>query len=154
MTRIAAEFVDAYVIRPAGDGWEVLQLHRAPSVWLGGTWQAVHGHIEAGETAAAAALREVAEETHLAVGELFQVEHVNTFYVADHDAVQMCPGFACLVAAAAEPTLNAEHDAARWLALPAGIDRFLWPGQREALRQICRDILTASPIRDILRIKN
>jgi hypothetical protein len=67
--------------------------------------------------------------------------------------VHLCPCFAALVDAAAEPTLNEEHDAHRWLKLPEAIEQFLWPGEREALRQICRDVLGNSAAKQILRVE-
>ena len=152
MPKIVAQVVDAYVLRPggsdqpgraAGGGWEVLQMRRTAGEPVGRTWQTVHGFIEPG----------VSEETSLAVRELYQLDHVNVFYMAYNDTVNLCACFACLVDAAAEPTLNHEHDAHRWLALPEGVERFLWPGERDALRQIVSEVLADSPAKPVLRIE-
>ena len=98
MPKIVAQIVDAYVLRPAGTGepvraagggWEVLQMRRTAAERVRHTWQTVHGSIEPGETAWAAALREVREETSLAVRELYQLDHVNVFYMACNDTVPL-----------------------------------------------------------------
>ncbi len=94
---IRTDIVEIYVFRrlaPAAIGAgqpqgvlaiEFLQLRRAKGLMVGG-WHPVMGHVEAGETAAQAAVRELAEETHYAPGHglvgLWQLELVNNFYIA------------------------------------------------------------------------
>ena len=65
MPEVVSNVIDVYPFRRAENGVEFLLLKRVASVRLGGTWQAVHGRIEAGETAWQAALRELKEETGL-----------------------------------------------------------------------------------------
>lgn len=62
---IRCSMVSVVVLRGAGDATRVLLLQRAGK-YLHGVWSYVAGHIEAGETAAQAARRELAEETGLA----------------------------------------------------------------------------------------
>lgn len=153
MAEVVIRIIDVYAFRQTGAGAQFLMLKRAGGGQLGGTWQAVHGKIEAGETAAAAALRELAEETGLRPARFWQLEHVNTFFDAARDAVYMCPGFAAEIAADALVQLNAEHVAFEWLGAAAASDRMMWPGQRTALREIVDVILAGHHSEPHLRIE-
>ncbi len=64
--------VTVFVIRPAGEGisHEFLQLRRARSDHIGGTFQTIRGTVEAGENSIAAARRELREETGLVADRL------------------------------------------------------------------------------------
>lgn len=145
MAKVVCEIVDAYVFRRTPAGPEFLVLRRTTGTRLGGTWQAVHGKIEPGETAWQAALREIREETQLVPARLYQLEAVNTFYVAAEDAIHHCPGFAAEAAADAEVRLNHEHEAYEWLPADEAIRRYTWPGQRRAVREILAEIIAPGP---------
>jgi dihydroneopterin triphosphate diphosphatase len=136
---------------------EFLQLRRNKPP-ASGTWQPVMGHIDEGETAVRAALRELREETGYDVNKgllgFWQLESLDTFFLAGSDTVMMCPLFAAEVAPGREPTLDDTHDAHRWVARDAADRAFLWPGQRAAVAQIVCDILPeASPTAALLRIE-
>lgn len=152
MADIVIRIIDVYAFRRREAGAQFLMLKRAGAGQLGGTWQAVHGKIEAGETATAAALRELAEETGLRPMRFWQLEHVNTFFDVARDAVYMCPGFAAEVAPDAVVTLNDEHVAHEWLSAAATAERMMWPGQRAALREIIDVILAGHSAEPHLRI--
>ena len=151
MPGIVCDIVDVYVYRMREGVPQFLALHRAPGE-VGGTWQAVHGKIEAGETAWQAALREPREETNLTPLRFHQVDAVNIFYVARQDVIHHCPGFAAEVASDASVTLNEEHDACEWLDVESTLARFPWPGLRRAVREICSEIIAAGPAEPFLRI--
>jgi dATP pyrophosphohydrolase len=152
MPEIVTHIVDVYAFRQTAAGVEFLQLLRSESSRLGGTWQAVHGHIEAGEAAWQAARRELLEETGLAPLAFWQIEHVNTFYAAREDRIHMCAGFAAQLPADAAVRLCHEHTAFRWLAAETAPREFLWPGQRTALREIIESIVERSATEPFLRI--
>ena len=67
MAEVRVGTVDVLVIRPLIGGWRVLALQRGADTRCPGAWETVHGHIEAGEEPEDAAVREVREETGLAV---------------------------------------------------------------------------------------
>ncbi|MCA9244660.1 MAG: NUDIX domain-containing protein [Phycisphaerales bacterium] len=141
MMRIIAPIVDVYVFRRAPDGPKFLLLLRAAGRRIGSTWQVVHGTIEQTETAVAAALREMREETGLTPTRFWQLEGVNPFFVAAEDAIYMCPGFAAEVASDATVTLCDEHTDFRWLPTDEALGELMWPGQRRAVREIVEEII-------------
>ncbi|MFQ5807071.1 MAG: NUDIX pyrophosphatase [Phycisphaerae bacterium] len=152
MPEIVSNLVDVYPFRRRDTGAELLLLRRAPGIWLGGTWQAAHGKIEAGEAAPQAALRELHEETGLKPRGFWQLEFVNTFYVAKNDRILMCACFAVEIAADAAVRLSSEHTDFRWEPYERALESFMWPGQCRALREIMEEIVTPSLAEPYLRI--
>lgn len=160
--KVRTDIVEVYVFRRAARGVaEFLQLRRSNGA-MAGSWQPVMGHIEEGETAAAAAIRELHEETGFTPGPgpekksltaMWQLESVNAFFLATHDAILLSPGFAAEIAPGHEPKLDDAHDAHRWVPRDQADRLFVWPGQRQAIHQIITDILAPdSPAEPHLRI--
>ncbi len=142
---IRADVVDVYVFRRGGGGVEFLQVRRAREP-LRGTWQPVMGHAEPGESATACARREVREELGLDVASsmcvgFWALEQVHPFFVQQINAVVLSPRFVCEVEPAWEPTLNREHDGARWTPQSRAPKDFLWPGQRLAIQELLESIV-------------
>jgi len=108
------------------------------------TWQPVLGHIEPGETAIQAVLREMGEETGLRRDDrlaLWQLEQVHPFFIAATNSIYLCPRFVVEVGATWEPALNGEHDAHRWVEMSDADRYFIWPGQRAAIREFAGEIV-------------
>ncbi|MBC8108804.1 MAG: NUDIX domain-containing protein [Anaerolineae bacterium] len=146
-------YVSCFVIRPSADGsHEFLQVFRARGKYMGETWQLVTGGIDEGETAWQAALRELTEETGLAPVEFYQVDVMNTFYLAATDSISMSPMFCAIVSAGASVTLNHEHTEFRWVPRDKMESSVMWPGERAALRELCREILDNGPAKPYLKI--
>ena len=97
MTSVRVSLVDLYVLRGTGSALECLVLRRASGGRCPGSWETVHGHIEAGETPADAARRELEEETGLALERLYNLSRVETFYQHRLDEVALVPVFAAFV---------------------------------------------------------
>ena len=142
MSQIVSQVIDAYVFRRTKEGVQFLLLKRSPTQRLPNTWQAVHGHIEPPETAVHAAIREIHEETALNPVRLFQIDTVHCFYVASTDTIHLSPVFAAEVSPDAEPVLNPEHAAFKWVSPEQATSQLLWPGQKSAVREIHDYVLT------------
>ena len=146
MPAITSRFVDCHVFRRRPDGSEEwLVLKRAPHIHLGGTWQMVSGHLEAGETAYACAARELLEETGLLPLHFYQASYVNRFYLAASDEIVLSPVFAAHVAADACVVLSGEHTDFAWVSYDEALLRYPWPGQRKAIEIIRDQFVRATP---------
>ncbi len=154
MTSIRVSLVDLYVLRGEGHALECLVLHRAPGGRCPGSWEAVHGHIEPGETPADAARRELHEETGLEAERLYNLSRVETFYQHRLDEVALVPVFAAFVPTDALVLTGAEHDRFEWLGAQDARRRFAWPREARALDDVIALLGTggAGPVEDVLRI--
>ena len=151
MTDVHVGVVDVYVIRPSS--WQVLVLQRATNTRCPGSWETVHGHIEADEAPEAAAVREVREETGLAVERLYNVT-VQPFYLHRYKAVQLAVVFAAFVTESSAVTLGPEHQQCEWVTVDDALARYTWPRSRAALNDIV-DLLQAGDagaVDDVLRV--
>jgi 8-oxo-dGTP pyrophosphatase MutT (NUDIX family) len=125
-------------------GAEILLLRRAPSRILPGLWQCVSGSLEPGERVALGALRELVEETGIGPDDIeafYDIDLVNQFHEPSVDAILLAAVFAVRIRPDAVPVLSHEHDAMRWLDPDAAHHEVVWPGYREAIDRIRRDIL-------------
>jgi 8-oxo-dGTP pyrophosphatase MutT (NUDIX family) len=144
MSPLRPDIVDCWVFRTGPAGPEILLLRRSPGRILPGLWQCVSGSVEPGERIAMGALRELEEETRLrgpAIEAFYDLDLVNQFHEPSVDAILLAAVFAVRVPPHAEPVLSHEHDAARWLPPDAAHAEVVWPGYREAIDRIRRDIL-------------
>jgi dATP pyrophosphohydrolase len=146
-------YVSCFVVRPRGNSHEFLQLRRAPGKYMEDTWQLVSGGIEDGETAWQAAIRELREETALAPIEFYQVDVVNTFYLARNDSIMHSPMFCAIISANAEVRINHEHTDFRWVSRNEMESKVMWPGEKSALAELCREILDNGPAKPHLRLE-
>jgi 8-oxo-dGTP pyrophosphatase MutT (NUDIX family) len=125
---------------------EVLILHR--SAVQGGYWHVVAGGVEPGETATAAAERELREETGLVAKAEAGVEVVEYVYPLTEEPAdrrkQYDPSVAqvsvtCFHVTAPdewEPNLDWEHDDHRWCEPAEAFRNLRWPATAEALREL------------------
>ena len=152
MTEIRVGVVDVYVVRNTGRRWRVLALQRAADTRCPGSWEAVHGRIEPGETPSVAAVRELREETGLTPERLYSVT-VNPFYLAALDTIQLAVVF-CAFVDSDEVKTAEEHQAHEWLTAAQAAKRFTWPRATDVLAHITKLLHTgdAGPAEDVLRI--
>ena len=155
--QIVAGVVDVVVLAPAPHGrrdrWRVLTLRRAAGVRCTGAWELVHGSIEPGELPAAAARREVFEETGMVVQRLYALT-VNPFYLTPRNTIQMAVVFAAVVEHASVVMLSNEHDTTAWRTPTAALKHLAWPREHEAVRyaiHLLRDG-DAGAVEDVLRV--
>lgn len=122
---------------------EILLIRRAPGRILPGLWQCVSGSLEAGERVAAAALRELAEETGFGAADIegfYDLDLVNQFHEPSVDGIVTAAVFAVRLRPGAEPRLSNEHDGARWHDLEEAHQQVIWPGYRTAIERIRDDV--------------
>jgi type II secretory ATPase GspE/PulE/Tfp pilus assembly ATPase PilB-like protein/8-oxo-dGTP pyrophosphatase MutT (NUDIX family) len=152
MAELKIGSVDVYVIHPGANGWKVLLLRRASGTRCPGTWETVHGTIEASEEPEQAALREVTEETGLRPDRLYSIT-VQPFYLPQRHVVMLGVGFAAFVQDT-QVKLDAEHDLAEWLTVEQALERFHWPRERDGLRDALKLVGggDAGPAEDVLRV--
>lgn len=147
-------FVDTYALRGAGERLEVLALRRGTRGRNPGSWETIHGTIEAGETPVQASLRELREETGLVPERFYNLSRTEAFYQQRSDEVALIPVFAAFVAPGATVHLSAEHDRAEWLSIAEAARRFAWPRERRALDDILSIVGggDAGLLEDVLRV--
>jgi 8-oxo-dGTP pyrophosphatase MutT (NUDIX family) len=154
VTTIGVTLVDLYVLRGAGAGLEALVLRRGAGGRCPGSWETVHGHIEAGETPAEAAVRELAEETGAVPQRLYNLSRMEAFYQHVRDEVALIPVFVAFVAPAAAIRVGPEHDRFEWLPAAEAGRRFAWPREGRALQDAVALLGQgdAGPVEDVLRV--
>ena len=154
MTEIAVGTIDVYVIRALRPEWRVLVVQRSLTTRCPGAWETVHGRIEAGERPEDAAVREVREETGLAVARLYNVT-VQPFYLHKSATVQLAVVFAAFVDEPATVALGDEHQRFEWLPPAAARERFAWPREKVALDEIAHLLASgdAGAVEDVLRVR-
>jgi len=154
MTRIEVSLVDVLVLRGSGDSLQCLALQRGPGGRCPGSWETVHGHIEAGETPAQAAIRELSEETGLSPLRMYNLSRVEVFYQHRRDEVALIPVFAAFVPAEGEVRLSREHVQREWLGIAEAAARLAWPREKRALADAVMLVGRgdAGAVEDVLRV--
>jgi dATP pyrophosphohydrolase len=136
--------VSVITIRGLGEHAGTLLLRRAQTP-LHGLWTYAAGHLEAGETAWQAALRELAEETGLRPTGLYSADQCETYYDVREECIAVVPAFVAYVASDATVRLGAEHDAHAWLPFPDAIARLPFGGQRTLYAHVHREFVLRAP---------
>jgi len=154
MASVNVGTVDVYLVALNDGAWRVLVLQRSLETRCPGAWETVHGRIEPGEEPEDAAIREVAEETGLAVERLYNVT-VQPFYLHKSRTVEMAVVFAAFVDPTKPVVLGPEHQAAEWLSADDALTRFFWPREKEALQHVMHLYRSgdAGAAEDVLRVK-
>lgn len=154
MARINVGTIEVYVVSLARGEWSVLALQRALDTRCPGGWETVHGTIEPGEEPEAAALREVFEETGLDVQRMYSLS-VSPFYLHRTHVVELSVGFVAFVDVGAPVTLGEEHTGHAWLSADEALVRFMWPRERQALREVMELFRSgnAGAAEDVLRVR-
>jgi dATP pyrophosphohydrolase len=147
--------ITVFVARPceSASSHEFLQLLRSPGEYMGGTWQTIRGGIEPGETAVAAALRELREEAGLTPAEFYRLPSLESFYTVADDTAWHAAAFFALVGRDASIALDHEHTEHRWVPIDRVSETFMWPGERALIEEIRDEILAGGLAKPHLLIK-
>jgi len=153
MAIISATMVEVCIFSRKRTGARYLLLRRSRDEKVyPNLWQFVTGSIEKGETAWAAAGREMMEETGMKPKVLWVAPYVNSFYDPGWDSVNLMPLFAAEVEEARNPILSPEHQSFAWLSYEKSMSRLVWPGQKRGLEIIHEFIATGKNSEHIKRI--
>lgn len=147
-------YVDVLVARGSGDTLELLCLRRAPGGRSPGSWEAVHGHIDPGETPVATALRELREEAGAEPERFYNLSRVESFYRHTTNEVVLIPVFAAFLARGVEVRISEEHDAWEWLPPHQARARMSWPRVRREIDDVMGLLAggDAGMLEDMLRV--
>lgn len=110
-------------------GDEILVLERSPA--RGGYWNLVAGGVETGETPAAAAERELVEETGLAASVEFLALELS--YEGPEGTVRL-DAFTADAPSGWEPVLDEEHVSYRWCSVSDAVSLLAYDEPRVAVR--------------------
>jgi dihydroneopterin triphosphate diphosphatase len=152
MTRVSVEHIEVYVLQRRGGRVRFLALRRSDRGHLAGVWQPVTGTIRRGESAVAAARREVREETGCAPRRWWRLETPMIFYDPARDRVQIVPRFVAELDPRAVIRLSREHQAYAFLDARGAGARFLWESQREGLALVRSQVLRGGAFADALAL--
>lgn len=141
---VQCTMVSVVVIRGHGADAEVLLLRRAQP-HLHGLWTYVAGHVEAGEKAWQAALRELHEEAGLRPHALYSADRCETYYDVREECIAVVPAFVAFVEVDAVVQRDGENDAHLWLSLDAAVPHLAFDGQRELFQQVRREFIDGTP---------
>jgi len=133
--------VATFLLRRHDSTVEVLLLRRATRRFFG-HWFPIEGRIDVGETPEQAALREVHEETRIAVGEFFREQREPVLLRDFGLSIYVFVGF---TEPSAQVVLNEEHSAFAWLHPTEAATRLPLPTQRAALQRICENFIAKQP---------
>ena len=128
---------EAIIVVYRRPGPEFLVLLRSPQDH--GYWHLVAGGIEEGEQPAAAALRELMEETSLDAPVRFEKLPIDLGYRRPRSDLRVeLHAYRVEVPVAWEPTLNEEHVDYRWLSADDARELLAYPEPREAVEAVAR----------------
>ena len=152
MTDLLVGVVDVFIVRHNAQGLSVLVLRRAEGTRCTGAWEVVHGRVDPGERPEAAAVREVSEETGLAIERLYNLT-CQPFYLHRVSTVQMAVVFVAF-AGSGDVRLGPEHDQFEWMTPDEAMALLSWPRSISALRDAVQVFHTgdAGPVEDVLRL--
>ena len=123
------EVATCYLRSPSG----FLFLRRASDSTWAARWGLPGGRVDPGETPTTAAIREVFEETGLALSPSV-VHHLGTFYVRDPKRDFVYHSFEACLEDMPSVVLSDEHTEARWMGLEDAVRLPLVPGELECIQ--------------------
>ena len=152
MPKIVSDSVDIYPFRRVNTRPQFLILLRRPEIALGNTWHAIHAKVATGETAYAAALREVRQAIGVAPRDFYSADLVSQVYDHYADAISLTPIFAALIEGPAPATLSSNFIDYAWCDLDEAAGRLFFSTQRWAVRHIADVIANGGPEAEYYRL--
>ena len=112
----------------------------------------VSGMLESSETAVEAALRELKEETGIVPDRFYSANHLQQFYEASQNCINLVPVFVAFLDSDKEITLSSEHTESMWVSYDQVGKHVCFPDQAKSARYIYDHFVAAKPL-DFLRIE-
>jgi dATP pyrophosphohydrolase len=137
---IKSNLVEVHIAQIVNGNVKYLVLKRSDNQKYPNIWQMVTGKVRENEKAFEAAIREVKEETSIKVNKLWIVPHVNSFYNAEDNSVNLIPVFLSVIEPNLEVNISSEHQDYQWVKKSDAKNLFAWPGQAKSL-EIINDYL-------------
>lgn len=152
MPKIISDSVDIFAFRRVNGRPQFLALLRRPEVALGNTWHAIHAKVGDGETAYAAALREVRHAIGVVPKQFYSADLVSQFYDHYSDSIALTPVFAALIEGPAPAMLGSDFIDYAWCDLDEAVARLFSSAQRWAVRHIADVIASGGPEAEYYRL--
>ena len=152
--KIISNLIEAHIFREKNNELEFLLLKRSPNKYYPNLWQMVSGKIKENETAYAASIREIMEETKLSIEKIWAAPTVNSFYAPDGDYICVIPVFAVKVNYNSEVQLSTEHVAYKWVTPETAKQHLAWEGQKKSVDVIVEYFLNHKSYLNFIEIKN
>ena len=124
--------IDCHIVCRNNNKIKYLILKRSPNKIYPNIWQCVTGKIKDNEKAYQTAIREVHEETKLNAIKLWTVEHVNLFFEAQKNKMNLIPVFGMEVNTTSV-ILSDEHTDYIWCDINLANEKILWNQQKIGL---------------------
>lgn len=130
----------------------LLQRNARPELALPSFWQGVSGALEPGESFAAAALREVAEETGIVLKTVNDTGFSHCYPVRAEWRMAYGPEplvveehvFYALLTSPADTVLSAEHQSSRWCSTQEAASLLTFGANAACLQAVCQAMATRS----------
>lgn len=147
--KLISNLIEAHIFSETKNGIKYLLLKRSEKVIYPGLWQPVTGKIKKNETAYAAALREIKEETGIIPEKLWVMPNVNSFYNHEKDSINFMPVFGALIDFNKKIKISGEHIEYGWFTPEEAKKLLAWHGQKKSV-----DIITEYFVykKDLLKI--
>ena len=129
MNNLIIRTIDCHIMYRNNNGKiNYLLLKRSINQIYPNIWQGVTGKINVNEKAFETAIREVKEETGLTPINLWTVEHINLFFEAECNQINLTPVFGMEVNNI-EVILSKEHSKYFWFDIEEACSKILWKQQ-------------------------
>jgi len=142
MPTIASDTIIVYVFRRFGIISQYLMLRKGHSTANVRDWEPFLGDLAEGETAVAAAIREIREKLGLRVISLWALDGVHMNYDAATDRINLSPILAAEVDSEDAQSVTSGADS-RWITFKQAMDLIAQPSMREEMNRVHPDVVNA-----------